>query len=66
MMEQNKKEMDLIENQYVWHQFRPLLQAVENMDIPEPPVVDLGDTKMNNKSFQNAIKTINREANGYL
>lgn len=55
MMEQNKKEMDLIENQYVWHQFRPLLQ-VEDMKIPEPPVVDLGDTKMNNKAFQNAVK----------
>ena len=54
-MEENKKQMDLIENQYVWHQFRPLLQ-VEDMKIPEPPVVDLGDTKMNNKSFQNAVK----------
>ena len=47
--------MDLIEQQYVWNEFRPPLQDID-ANWNKPPSVDLGDTNIKNaKSFNNAV-----------
>ena len=64
-MEKNKKQMELIEEQYVWHQFRPALATSESQG-QEPPVIDLGDTKVGDtKAFQNAVK-LHQQRNQWL
>ena len=54
-LELKKKEMDMIEQEYVWNEFRPPLKGL-NPDWNQPPTVDLADTNMKNpKAFQNAV-----------
>ena len=54
-IEENKKEMDLIEQEYIWNEFRPPLQDYD-ANWNQPPTVDLGDTDTKNKkAFENAV-----------
>ena len=54
-LEENRIQMDLIEQNYIWNEFRPPLS--NNTDIMrEPATIDLADTNTKSmKSFENAV-----------
>ena len=56
-VDENRKQMDLIEQEYVWNEFRPPLQdSTTDSTRDNPPTVDLGDTDIKNtKKFDNAV-----------
>ena len=54
-IEENRMRMDLIEQQYIWNEFRPPLNDSDS-NWNKPPSVDLGDTNIKSKkSFDNAV-----------